>query len=481
MLETKSHNLVKSFLQKEDAKWPHDLTLTRLVARSLRRRENAFIKLNLDSQTFYWLGLLIPLCLSSERVVLVLTREQRLRLIGVEVPRLKAEGLNFQIWEEIEPPPQEQIWLLDYQGFVQAYKKGYLCQRYLIIPDADFLIRNLRKAMGIRITFDNWEELIRNNVSIQASIIHMYERLTRKLFRQAVYPNAIVKLSLSDMQALKDLCAESSSLSLTWQRIFNSLSNEWANWAELKYESFSWEWNWQPLNPLNEIADLSEQNSLLIFANSLNHNLMNPQFSSIKWFFPVEVVLGAASNQPPIPLFVPKKQLLPNNPNFYHHVLNQCRRLILGQNGLTIILLNDKQFRFQLASQLASEFGRRVVHEIIPSKPNSIVCCSCDWWIDHQNKILCPSQLVFTLIPFPSMESPLTATMVDAYKKVGRDWFREALLPETLCTLSKAIVSIRGKNVRVAILDGRLRRRSWGKFVLRTFEPWVLLDRLLPH
>ena len=128
--------------------------------------------------------------------------------------------------------------------------------------------------MCIRITYDLWEELIRNNASIQASIIHMYERLTRKLFRQAVYPNAIVKLSLSDMQALKDLCAESSSLSLTWQRIFNSLSNEWANWAELKYESFSWEWNWQPLNPLNEIADLCDQNSLLIFANRVKYNFI---------------------------------------------------------------------------------------------------------------------------------------------------------------------------------------------------------------
>jgi hypothetical protein len=34
---------------------------------------------------------------------------------------------------------------------------------------------------------------------------------------------------------------------------------------------------------------------------------------------------------------------------------------------------------------------------------------------------------------------------------------------------------------RLAILDGRLRGRSWGRQVLTALEPWVGLSRLLPH
>jgi ATP-dependent DNA helicase DinG len=33
---------------------------------------------------------------------------------------------------------------------------------------------------------------------------------------------------------------------------------------------------------------------------------------------------------------------------------------------------------------------------------------------------------------------------------------------------------------RLAVLDGRLRSRSWGQQVLEALEPWVELRRLLP-
>ena len=65
MLEALAHNQLKSLLQVYSCPWPHHLTLSRLVARALRRRDNSLLQLEIDSQDFWWLGLLLPLCLEN--------------------------------------------------------------------------------------------------------------------------------------------------------------------------------------------------------------------------------------------------------------------------------------------------------------------------------------------------------------------------------------------------------------------------------
>ena len=39
MLEAQAHHQIKTLLRQEESDWPHHLTLSRLVARSLRRRD----------------------------------------------------------------------------------------------------------------------------------------------------------------------------------------------------------------------------------------------------------------------------------------------------------------------------------------------------------------------------------------------------------------------------------------------------------
>ena len=112
---------------------------------------------------------------------------------------------------------------------------------------------------------------------------------------------------------------------------------------------------------------------------------------------------------------------------------------------------------------------------------NGIVCCSCKWWIVNQYNLPTPDQLIFPVIPLPTLESPWIAAKVEMLKHQGRDWFREFLFPETLAILLKSLAIIRGKDVRVAILDGRMRYRSWGKLIFEALEPWVALERLLPY
>lgn len=65
-------------------------------------------------------------------------------------------------------------------------------------------------------------------------------------------------------------------------------------------------------------------------------------------------------------------------------------------------------------------------------------------------------------------------------RQQGRDWFRDLLLPEALGQLQRASASLRRGSGRLALLDGRVRCRSWGQQVLACLEPWVELSRLLP-
>ena len=77
MLEVNSHKHLKQYYQNNVASWPHNLTLTRLISRYLSRKDNTFIQLTSDSRNYWWPGLLIPLCLNDNNIVLILSEKQR--------------------------------------------------------------------------------------------------------------------------------------------------------------------------------------------------------------------------------------------------------------------------------------------------------------------------------------------------------------------------------------------------------------------
>jgi ATP-dependent DNA helicase DinG len=195
----------------------------------------------------------------------------------------------------------------------------------------------------------------------------------------------------------------------------------------------------------------------------------------------VTVDLGDPPLADPLPVYAPWRQPLPNTPCFAEHLLEQSRRLVLGQAGLTVVLADDDGLRRGLASGLAAEFGSRVVEECTAPESNGVLCCRWSWWLEQQMRLPLPTQVVVALLPIASLEDPLTAAQVQHLRLQGRDWFRERLLPDGLTRLQLALAGLRRNGGRLAVLDGRLRGRSWGRQVLQALEPWLALNRLLPH
>ncbi len=475
MIEVYAHNYLKNLLKKDALLWPHNLTLSRLVARSLRRRDKSNILLKTSDHNECWPGVLIPLCLNNSDVVLVLTSAQKRRLLQLEVPRLKQEGLDLALWEGNEPPINGQVWILNHMELVAAYRKDYLLFKQLIIPEADLFSRRLREAMSIKLLSANWDSLSRAYPCASSALVNLHERISRKLFSNATRPDAIVRIDSCDLIALKDLIGTLPQPPEPWNSLLNISSQDWVSWAALEHKFLDWSWHFQPLEPLITFRKVFKENPFITLGSSFSNEL-----NCLHEIFNVNVTLGGPIKQEPIKLFVPFRQPLPNSECFAEHLLEQSRRLILGRQGLTIIILDDESLLRKLTAQLAAEFGKRVIYQSTAPETNGVICCCTSWWLSFSEKLPSAEQLVFALLPISSLESPLTAARVEAFKRQGLDWFRDLLLPELLVLMPKIVLPLRHNQGRIAILDGRLRSRAWGTKVFDILQPWIPLERLLP-
>ena len=482
MLEAQAHHQLKALLQREGGEpWPHHLTLSRLVARSLRRGDHTLVRLAPGSDSSWLIGLLVPLALSAVPLALVVSETLRLRLLQVELPRLAAADPSLALpCFEGEQPGQARLWLLSHQQLVRAWQQGQLGDRQLVIPEAELLDEALRLALEVCLSPGHWDQLRRAHPAAQSSLLELHSRLSRRVLGQPTHPQHLVALADSDEAPLRQLLALLQPLPPPWDRWLASGGPTWTSWAQVDSQVLQWTLHRQPLEPLQALAGLLEGRGAVLIGQLGDGS---PRPADAWGFDPaVDVELGDPPLADPLPLYAPLRQPLPNSPVFADHLLEQSRRLVLGQPGLTVVLVDDEGLRLGLTSALAAEFGSRVQHESTAPDANGVVCARWSWWLEHQQRLPLPCQLVVGLLPIASLEDPLTAARVHALRHRGRDWFRERLLPDGLNRLQLGVAGLRrGGGGRLAILDGRLRGRSWGHQALRALEPWVSLSRLLPH
>lgn len=476
MLEAQAHQHLKALLRQEgETRWPHHLTLSRLVARSLRRADQTVVRLAPGSDPSWLLGLLVPLALHDGPVALVVSQGLRQRLLQVELPRLEAVGLSLACWEGPAAPASARLWLLHPEQLVQAWRDGQLGDRQLLVPEGELLEPELRRALGVVIDTDHWEQLRRSLPSAAASLLQLHERLSRRLLARPCGPLQQLPIAPEEEAPLRQLLCLLEPLPEPWPRWLATGGEGWTSWARINPTLLQWQWHHQPLEPLAQMPGLLAGRGVVLVGPGAELPAPGHGFDP-----QVQLSLADPPLLDPLPLYAPQGQALPNAPHYPTHLLEQCRRLVLGQAGLSVVLLDDEGLRLGLTSALAAEFGSRVGHQLTAPESNGVICCSWGWWLEHQQRLPLPCQLVAATLPIASLEDPLTAARVAALRQQGRDWFRELLLPEALGRLQRAVSGVRRNGGRLAVLDGRLRRRGWGRQVLEALEPWVALPRLLP-
>jgi ATP-dependent DNA helicase DinG len=483
MLEASAHLHLKALLRHEGGpRWPHHLTLSRLVGRSLRRGDHTLVALTPGMEATWWPSVLVPLALSATPLALVASAAMRQRLLQVEWPRLRAVGLRLPCWEGTTPPPDDRLWLLSPAQLVEAWRRRELGDRQLVIPEAERMEAALGQALEVVVRPGDWDGLRRSLPAAEEALLALHERLTRRVFSQPRHPRQLVPLDDPEEVPLRDLLALLRPLPEPWERWQAAAGPGWAGWARVDPALLHWQWHRQPLDPFQELAELFAGRGTVLLGEVAPVAPGDPgRPQPPGWTPQVVVELDDPPLGDPLPLYAPLRQPLPNSPAFADHLLDHCRRLVLGQAGLTVILVDDRGLRAGLASALAAEFGSRVTEHCTAPESNGVLCASWNWWLDHQPRLPLPCQVIVALLPLPSLEDPLTAARVSRLRQQGRDWFRELLLPAALQRLRRGLACLRRGGGRVAVLDGRLRARAWGRQVFRAMEPTVPLTRLLPN
>ena len=99
MQEAQAHRKLKQLLSsRAGSGWPHGLTLTRLVARSLRRCDHSLFPIREGQRSDWMLSLLLPAVLSEAPVALVASEPLQRRLLQQELPLLRSAGLVRPLW-----------------------------------------------------------------------------------------------------------------------------------------------------------------------------------------------------------------------------------------------------------------------------------------------------------------------------------------------------------------------------------------------
>ena len=258
--------------------------------------------------------------------------------------------------------------------------------------------------------------------------------------------------------------------------------SDWACWAVLDNDKFEWALKIEPIDPISLIEPLSKLNHF-IFLSSLREDYFLQKYLK-NTNFKINLTVNFKSDFPEkdILIYVPKRQLLPNHPLFTQSIFDKCNKLFLLSKGITIILFNEINLKNQIATKLASIYGRKILLEKIPNNKtmNFIVCASFDWWINNLHLIKTPDQIIIPLLPMPDMSEPVNQITASFNKKLSKDWFRDFMIPDTFEKLDKSIAPLRINSGKLLVLDGRVNYRKWGRDILEMIQPSKYINQLIP-
>ena len=145
------------------SRWPHGLTLTRLVARSLRRCDHSLFPIREGQRSDWMLSLLLPAVLSDAPIALVASESLQRRILQQELPRLRSAGLVRPLWQGTRPPASPCLWMLSPGELVQVWQNKQLGPHQLLCAEAEQLEELLGDGQAIRIEPEHWDQLSRAN------------------------------------------------------------------------------------------------------------------------------------------------------------------------------------------------------------------------------------------------------------------------------------------------------------------------------
>ncbi len=480
MLEILSHQYLKKFVKSKSIEWSHIFSFGRIISKCIKNESTYLINSEIFSTNTWVYAVLISLFLNEENSILVLCNEKIEFLKNNQINDLKTLGFEFFLENDQIIFPNHRIKLVTLEDLLNDFKSSTFKNHRIIFSGIENIKKDLKNYFRISLTKKDWFNNLQQYDPINQNVINTYNFLKKKFFFKRILSKNYLFLDEKDLRFLSNFFSQNSSFSEQFLKVSIALSKGWACWVTLDNTNLEWNFYIEPIDELIQIKELLLNNKFIYLSalrkDNFFQNYLNQQSIDI------DLAVNFKSNyrEQKILLYVPPKQLLPNNPLFAEVILNKCKKLIIFRNGLTLILCDDLDLKIKLATELASIHGKRILMETLPSVDNQIICASYDWWIANSFLIRTPEQIVVPLLPIPNMSEPINVITVAHNKKHSKDWFKEFLLPEAKVKLERSISPLRRNSGKLIILDGRAIQRRWGRSLLQTIQPSKRIGYMLP-
>ncbi len=399
-----------------------------------------------------------------------------------------------------------------------------------LIDGAGALERWAQDQLSEKLGAQDWEALMLAYPSQQTFIRDMRVRLTHAIFQHPANPYSCHLIEEPEQALLYELfdwlqtCGDSSQLPLRWQRFWQRFSQsdsqthsqadnllerqsknqknqsdsqierptarpmersvERLAWSSLDRDRGSVVLHCGPTDINSSLAPVWAQQPIVLIGAALAEDTRAERYRDRMGLGDMTCLrFDPDRRNDLVQLYLPDRLPMPNTSHFKGAVLREIRALLSARGATsdpTVIVIGDVPLKAQFAAILAAEFGSRVQLEA-PITDQGILITGWDYWRSHQTRFTAPGLLIITTLPIPSLENPLVAGRVAAYKRRQQDWFKAYLLPEALSELQHAIAPMRsranpvlnqgGHQGVVALLDNRVNYRSYGANVLAALNP----------
>ena len=484
MLEIESHRYLKQFVKENPLNWQQVFGFGRIFSRALRKKENYLINSEIFKTNKWMPALLISLFLHPKDTVCIMTEKNLNDILLSYLNGIKKLGFDFTKINNELIFKTHKIIFISYNEFIhRKYNRYNLQKQSFIFIEAENLKNNLKEASKLSLLKKDWFNVMPLNLESKDELTRTYDILKKKFFLKFISNQKKISLDENDIKTLKYIFKKYSHLSKQFLNIKLALLEDWACWVVLDNEKFEWALNIEPVNPISYIKPLSTANHFIFLSSLREDYFLQKYLKTADLKINLKVSFKSDFTEQDILIYIPTRQLLPNNPLFTQSTFDKCNKIFLLSKGTTIILSNEINLRNVIATKLASIYGRKVLLENFPNTNNNelIICSSFDWWIHNLHLIKTPDQIIIPLLPIPDMSEPVNQITASFNKKLSQDWFRDFMIPDTFEKLDKSVAPLRINSGKLFFLDGRVNYRKWGRDLIEMIHPSKYIHQLIPY